>query len=435
MKNSRESAIDIHPVRKSDGTLAVCLAVTLAGFCACGKSPIAPIRNAAPTVTVAFDGASTCTPRPGGSCTLAVVAQANDPDGDSLQYSWSGCASGTSARTTCTVERVGPVVASVEVRDDHGHAVSGAVTGEGSPLPNAAPTVTVTFEGASVCTQEGSRPCTLTVVARASDPDGDPLQFVWSGCASGTSSRATCTVERVGKVIASVDVSDGHGHTVTGTVSGEGLPIPNAPPSVTVVFQGASTCTPQPGRACSLDVLAQASDPDGDPLQYVWSGCASGTSPRATCTVDRPGQSTALVEISDDHGHTVRGAVSGDGTNNPPGVQIGYITVFPSGDIELLGNITDPDEGFLCGRQYCVAATASGACGSARLDCTCLAGLEVDVARTAASGTCTVTFSLKDSWGQLGAPSISFDINNPRVPGTSSNGTPANTSVRPGGGR
>jgi len=82
---------------------------------------------------------------------------------------------------------------------------------------------------------------------------------------------------------------------------------------------------------------------------------------------------------------------------------------------ELLGNISDPDEGLLCGRQYCERVTAAGACGApAFLDCTCLAGLEAQVHRTATTGLCTVTFSLKDSWGQIGTPSFTFDVANAR---------------------
>jgi hypothetical protein len=302
-----------------------------------------------------------------------------------------------------------------------------------APVSNAAPTLTVAFQGVSTCAPQPSKPCTLDVMAQASDPDGDPLRYTWSGCASGTSARATCSVEQVGPVVAFVEVNDDHGHIVTGSISGEGLAISNAAPTVTVVFRGASACTPLPDKPCTVDVLAQASDPDGDPLRYAWSGCATGTSPIATCTIDRPGPANASVEVSDDHGHIVTGSISGDGTNHPPEVHIGYITVFPSGTIELLGNVKDPDEGFLCGRQYCVSATASGACGSARLECTCLAGLEASVTRIAASGTCTVTFSLKDSWGQLGTPSISFDVNNPKVPGALNNQTILRTPARPGG--
>jgi hypothetical protein len=127
---------------------------------------------------------------------------------------------------------------------------------------------------------------------------------------------------------------------------------------------------------------------------------------------------TASVEVSDNHDHTTRAGVVGYGTNFPPGVQIGYVTLFPSGTIELLGNVMDPEEGLLCGRTYCASASTSGACTLARFECTCLAGLEVDVVRTAPTGACTITFSLKDSWGQTGTPSVSIDVSNPKPPKT-----------------
>ena len=95
--------------------------------------------------------------------------------------------------------------------------------------------------------------------------------------------------------------------------------------------------------------------------------------------------------------------------NRAPTVQIGYVTVFP-GSFELLGNVLDPEEGLLCGRQYCVSAVTSGACGAVTLNCTCLAGLEAFVTKTANAGVCTVTFTLKDTQGLEGASSFSFDV-------------------------
>jgi hypothetical protein len=385
----------------------------------CSKSPTAPRQNSAPTVSVQFQGVSTCAARPGSPCTLEVVAQATDPDGDTLQYSWSGCATGGQPRATCTVTAAGQVVASVAVDDGHGHNVTATATGQGTDVPNAPPIVSVVFDGASTCSIDGSRPCTLTVLAQATDPDGDALTYLWSGCAAGTSARAACSVTRTGPAVASVEVRDGHDHTVSASAAGEGRDAPNGPPVVTVTFQGASSCTPQIGRPCTLEVLAQASDPDGDTLRYTWSGCASGSSSKVICTVERPGDVIAAVDVSDGRGYTTRGEATarGGGSNRPPGLQIGYITLLPTNStvFNILGNVIDPDEGFLCGYQYCAAVSAAGSCrATGWLDCTCLGGLETEVVKTANTGMCTVTLTVKDSWGQTGTPSVTFDVQNPK---------------------
>jgi hypothetical protein len=300
---------------------------------------------------------------------------------------------------------------------------------------NAAPTVTVGLDGAGTCTVKPGAPCSLTFVATGTDPDGDPLTYAWSGCASGAAGRATCAVDRAGSVTASVTVSDGRGHTASASASGEGIVGPNRPPDVVLSFERGSSCRPEPRTPCTIGVVAEATDPDGDPLRFYWSGCASGDGPRAVCRIERPGAIDVSLEVKDDHDNAARRTIvaSGEGTNRPPGVQIGYLVTFPNApnSFELLGNVIDPDEGFLCGRQYCDGATAAGACQSASLSCTCLAGLEVQVVRSAPTGTCSVTLSLRDSWGQLGTATIAFDVANPRAPsGTTPGVSPATTLRR-----
>lgn len=283
--------------------------------------------------------------------------------------------------------------------------------------PNAAPAVTVAFADASSCRPQPNQPCTLEVVAHAVDPEADPLTYEWSGCASGTGTRATCIVERAGPITATVVVDDGHGHRVSQGATGEGLPLENRPPTVAADFEYTASCTPAPGVPCSLHLLAIATDPDGDPVTFEWSGCASGSQPRATCQVPRPGPVYASLRVSDNHGHAVTRELvgSGEGVNRPPGVQIGYVTTFP-GSYELLGNVIDPDDGFQCGAQYCVAASGTGACGGGHLKCTCLGGLEATVMKTGTGGTCTVTFTLKDKWGEIGTPTYAFAVAAPAAP-------------------
>ena len=167
-----------------------------------------------------------------------------------------------------------------------------------------------------------------------------------------------------------------------------------------------------PGAPCEVTVAAEAADPDGDALTFAWSGCASGSQTRSSCRVERPGSMEAAVVVSDSKGNSTRASAVVEGINRPPEVMIGYVTAF-AGSFELLGNVKDPEEGFPCGRQYCATAVTSGACGPAFLECTCLAGLVASVVKTASAGVCTVTFSLRDSWGLEGQSSFSFDVSRP----------------------
>jgi hypothetical protein len=194
----------------------------------------------------------------------------------------------------------------------------------------------------------------------------------------------------------------------------------NRAPTVTVTFTGASSCIPHGSFACSLNVAATAADPDGDALTYAWSGCASGAGATAVCTVKDRGKVSAIVSVDDGHGHSATASATGEGEpepNLPPSVQVGYI-VNPAagpGEIDILGNVIDPEDGVLCGRQYCGGVSTTGDCGGAFLDCTCLAGLEARVIRTATSGVCSVTLEVKDNQGAVGRPTITFDVSTLKV--------------------
>lgn len=205
------------------------------GFCACGNA-----GNAAPsmtppagvTVTLTTDGPASCNPVgqpwPSYSCKVTVMAQAKGFEG-TLSYSWSGvtafspgasgwCDSGgpvAGPSAACRIyspEQI--VVASVTVRDDHGHAATGSmsVTGEGvnhpaavrlgNPftLPNGSPTLEL--YGQFVDPDEPNM-CTADHVAGGSvTGDCRPNLAYWSSCLEGgptvdiyrTATAGTCEV-------------------------------------------------------------------------------------------------------------------------------------------------------------------------------------------------------------------------------------------------
>ena len=176
------------------------------------------------------------------------------------------------------------------------------------------------------------------------------------------------------------------------------------PPTVALRFVGNSGCHPRRVgdrvEPCTVDVRAVASDPDGDPLSYSWKGCTTGSGRTSSCTIDSPGTFTAAVDVSDGRGGTARDSLSVSGINRPPSAILNpHQPPFRVGQhVEIYGVVQDPDDGLVCGRQWCVRAEATGACGpSAFLDCPCLGDLYAEV-RAHSVGTCTVTVTLKDDW-------------------------------------
>lgn len=114
-----------------------------------------------------------------------------------------------------------------------GLVVMGCANGPSAPAPavNTAPTVTLSFAGASTCAPTPTRACQVSVLATVADAQGGPFTYQWSGCASGASAMAPCVVDKLGPVSASVVVTDSQGLSGTAQTA---FTVTNEPPQFTV---------------------------------------------------------------------------------------------------------------------------------------------------------------------------------------------------------
>jgi hypothetical protein len=216
------------------------------------------------------------------------------------------------------------------------------------PDSNRAPEVRSVTVSPSVIPLGG----TATVRVEALDPDGDALFFRYEA-SGGTFTTdpaqpgiATYRNDGVARSSDSIRVVV----TDTSNASGSGVAAvtlqANRPPTVrAIALLPEAECHPR----CALTVEAQAEDPDGDELSFVWSGCASGTGERESCTIPQPGDYTAAVTVSDGRGGVASASVDLRGTNRPPVIQ-GSAQVFAAGSWRILVFEEDPDDdAMVCG--------------------------------------------------------------------------------------
>jgi len=140
--------------------------------------------------------------------------------------------------------------------------------------------------------------------------------------------------------------------------------------------------------------------------------CGSGgpvAGPTAACTIHSPEQVVvASVTVRDDHGHTATASlnVRGEGVNHPPELHLGKPFTLPGSSVtlEMFGSIVDPDEPEICTNDHIVGGSATGDCRpNIAFWSSCLeGGPTVDVYRTATTGRCEVTLSVRDSANLVG---------------------------------
>jgi hypothetical protein len=231
---------------------------------------------------------------------------------------------------------------------------------------------------------------TAIVSVDASDPDGDAIfyRFEASGgtvtADAGQPGRATYRNDGVARASdqVRVTVTDSKNASASGvaSVTLQG----NRAPTValrTLITERA--CHPN----CSLTVLANADDPDGDLLRYTWSGCTGGVEPTSRCTIDAPGSFTAAVVVEDGRGGVATAAITLEGRNARPTVTGGR-TFSGVGPERFLIESDDADgDPLLCG--WFGNCQCTGSNQSYNLMCSLPSGLD----------RCFMRFSCSDPFG------------------------------------
>jgi len=229
---------------------------------------------------------------------VQFTANANDPEGGVLTYLWDfgDGATSTLANPRHIYTTAGTFIISLTVSDNAW--ITG--TSLGITVLNQPPVVIPT-----ALPINGPAPLNVQFTANGSDPDGTIQTYLWDfgDGASSTLANPLHTYTTVGTFTATVTVTDNFGLTAQASVV---ITVINQPPIV------APTASPVNGLV-PLDVqfTANGSDPDGNPLTYLWDfgDAASSTLANPLHTYTNPGTYVATVSVSDGE-FTVTGSVT-----------------------------------------------------------------------------------------------------------------------------
>ncbi len=218
--------------------------------------------------------------------------------------------------------------------------------------------------------------------------------------------------------------------TATPTPSPTPTPTPTATPTPsnrppTVSILGGGSCHPSASgsrvgaRSCSVAFRVEAQDPDGDSLNYSWSGCTAGSGTTADCTIAAPGAHSAVVTVRDGRGGVTTATATAQGVNQPPVIRIGSPRppnpAPPATQYFIVGGQPeDPDQdeepNILCTR---VQLTSSGPCTAGPgFACGGVGDVfDFSIRTSQGPGTCTVEAQVRDSWGAVASDRFSFQVN------------------------
>ncbi len=349
--------------------------------------------------------------------TIAVLANDSDPDGDALTIgAVTAPAHGTAAISANAIVYTpqagysGPDTFNYTISDGRGGTATASVAVTVTPQPNRPP-VAVNDTATTIAGQ----PVTVNVLANDSDPDGDALTIVGVTTPANGSVVATATTVTytpaprfTGTDTFSYTIDDGHGGTASATVTiTVGAP-PNRPP--VAVNDAAATTSGQP---VTVNVLANDSDPDGDPLtvQSVTAptlGTAQIVNNEIVYTpaAGVVGTDTFNYTINDGRGGTASASVTitiAAPANRPPvAVDDTTTTAFATPvTIDVLANDSDPD-----GDALTIVAVTQPAGGTTQI-----VNNEVDYQPSRAfSGVDTFTYTISDGHGHTATANVAVTV-------------------------
>jgi hypothetical protein len=245
----------------------------------------------------------------GGSVTM--LARAIDPDsGDTarLQYRWTATAGTfTSPSSPLTSWRApstpGDVTVTLRVTDPKGAFDTASFVIRVVARPGSV-RVTVFFnkwpQVTAMTVDDGQVPVgqPVRLTALGSDPDRDPLTWLWSATCAGTFTPATGTSTTFvpaapapagGACTVMATAADGRGGTGTGRLGiwVTSLPVPAYAPVFGLTFQGADAAAP--GEEVPFEVAATS--PGGLPLAFSWQASTGAVTPAAPS----PGLDSAIL--------------------------------------------------------------------------------------------------------------------------------------------
>ena len=293
-------------VSVSDGALSDTESFTVTVRAVGGGGGTQP-SNSPPSVTSISDQ----TVASGSTFTHGV--RASDPDGDALTYSLLAAPGGGS------IDRNGLITWQTGANDVGPHTFTVSVS-DGALSDTESFTVTVRAGGPSVMPipdRTIAAGSTLTYDVQASDPDGDALTYSLLDAPDGAS------INEAGRILWSTTTADPGDYTFVVSVS-DARETVTASFAVTVLGEAAPTAdntapslTPIPDqRVRAGDAFAyavQASDPDGDPLEYALDGPANAAISAAGLITWQTGEHDAsdvpysfAVSVSDGRHHIMQ---------------------------------------------------------------------------------------------------------------------------------